>query len=126
MNPLRTMLAAVLVLSAGAAAQPQQTPPTVTIALASYRYAPSPIVLEAGRPVRLVFENRAGKGHDFTAPEFFAASRLLSGNVRDGEVNVDAGKSAAVELVPAKGAYPVHCGKFMHAMMGMKTQVVVR
>lgn len=125
MHPLRAAATAALLLTVGAPLSAQSRP-TVTITLSSYAFSPSPIVLRAGEPVRLLFENKAGKSHDFTATEFFAASRILSGNVRGGEVDLKGGASTAVELIPAAGIYPVHCGKFLHAGLGMKTQLLVR
>ncbi len=119
---LSTLLSALSASSLAA----QSPPPTVTVTLVSYRYAPSPIALTAGQPVVLLFQNRAGKAHDFVAPEFFTSSRILSGNVRRGEVELAAGQSKAIELIPAAGTYPVHCSKFLHSTLGMKTEVVVR
>ena len=124
MNRLLVAASAALILPASLGAQAAQ--PTVTVALTSYHYTPSPIVLQAGQPVRLVFQNRSGKGHDFKAPQFFAASRILSGKAPEGEVELDAGETAEVTLVPARGTYPVHCSKFMHSAFGMKSQIVVR
>ena len=126
MNLLRISIAALsLTAAAGTAAQAPE-PETVKVVLSSYRYDPSPILLHAGHPVRLSFENKAGKGHDFAAPEFFAAARIVSGQVRNGVVDLAAHESKVVEVVPAAGTYPVHCSKFLHASMGMKTEVVVR
>ena len=124
MNRLLVAASAALILPVSLGAQPAQ--PTVTITLTSYHFTPSPIVLRAGQPVRMVFQNRAGKGHDFKAPQFFASSRILSGQAPEGEVELDAGESAAITLVPARGTYPVHCSKFMHAALGMKSEIVVQ
>lgn len=101
MRPLHLVPAILaLVVTSAAFAQPDSAAPqSVTITLASYRYSPSPIVLKAGQPVRLLFQNQAGKGHDFDAPEFFAASRIMSGKIDRGKVNLDAGQSAAVSTL---------------------------
>lgn len=115
-----------LCVTAPAAVSAQSPPATVPVVLISYRYAPSPLVLKAGKPVVLLFQNRAGKAHDFVAPEFFNAARIVSGDVRRGGIALAAGQSKAVQLVPAAGTYPVHCSKFLHSAFGMKTQVVVR
>lgn len=126
MNWLRSGLAAGLVIS-GAATSPQPTPsPTVTIVMSSYAYAPAPLTLTAGRPVRLQFQNIAGKSHDFTAPEFFARAWMLSGRVPGGKISLGAGQTTVVDLVPAAGTYRVHCSKFLHSGLGMKAQIVVR
>ena len=128
MTPLtRALLCSALVLPlTGAAQAPAEPPPTVTITLTSYQFTPSPIVLKAGQPVRLVFQNKAGKGHDFTARQFFTASKLTAGKVTDGRISLGAGESATVDLIPTKGTYQAHCGKFMHSTMGMKTQISVQ
>jgi hypothetical protein len=56
-----------LFLAAGAGAQTPSLAPAVTVVMTSYRYDPGSIVLKAGQPVRLLFENKAGKRHDFYA-----------------------------------------------------------
>jgi plastocyanin len=124
MNRLLIAASAALILPVSLSAQP--APLTVTVTMTSYHFAPSPIVLQAGQPVRMVFENKAGKGHDFKAPEFFASSRILSGEASGGEVDLHGGGTAAITLVPARGTYPVHCSKFMHSAFGMKSEIVVQ
>jgi plastocyanin len=94
------------------------------IRLYSFGYSPSPIVLTAGQPVTLQFTSTGS--HDFTAPAFFAASRILSGRVEGGEVDIKAGEIKNVTLIPARGAYKAHCGHPFHKMMGMHTDIVVR
>lgn len=120
-------LAAGLALAASTAAAPAAPAPAAraTITMTSYRYTPSPIYLAGGVPVRLVIVNTAGKAHDFSAREFFASARLLSGRVRGGKVDVPGGGSAVVDLVPARGTYRVHCTKFGHTMLGMTATIVV-
>jgi plastocyanin len=108
------------------AAQAQPATPVRVINLVSYAYAPTPIVLRAGQPVTLQFVNRAGKGHDFTAKKFFRSSRILSGRVGDGEVDLRPGQMATVTLVPAAGRYPVHCGHPFHKMLGMRSTIIVQ
>lgn len=115
-----------LLLCAGTAAGEPAAASVQGIALYSYGYNPDPIVLAAGKPMTLNFVNRATKGHDFTAKEFFGSSRIISGNVSEGEVDLGPGRSASVTLVPAAGRYKIHCGHPFHAMMGMKGDIVVR
>lgn len=115
-------LLAAMVIAPSPAAAPVAT---ATVNLTSYRFNPGPIYLAGGVPVRLILVNRAGKGHDFTAPEFFRSSRILSGRVKHGEVNLDGGESATIDLIPARGTYKVHCGKFGHTMLGMSTMIIV-
>jgi plastocyanin len=92
----------------------------------SYGYSPGPIVLSAGQPVTLQFVNRSGSGHDFTAPAFFGASRIVTGLVKDGEVDLAPGQTRTVTLVPARGTYKAHCGHPFHKMLGMHAEIVVR
>ena len=125
MFPIRLAAAAALSLI-GSAAASQTVVPVHTIQLYSYGYGPDPIVLSAGKPVTLNFVNRAGKGHDFTAPKFFSSSKIVAGSVAGGEVELGAGQSASVTLVPSAGRYKVHCGKPFHKMLGMSGDIVVR
>ena len=123
MKPLLAVVAA-LALAVPAAAQRPTT--VVPIVLYSYGYAPSPIVLRAGVPVTMVFTNRSGKGHTFKAQAFFASARIQSGAVHDGEIHLKEGQSMSVTLVPALGAFPVHCSHFFHDQLGMRTTLYVR
>ena len=118
---LAPLLAAALMAPAPAAAPVA----SATITLTSYRFSPGPIYIAGGIPVRLILNNRAGKKHDFTAREFFRSSRILSGRAPGGEVSVDAGKTRIIDLIPARGTYKVHCGKFGHSMLGMSTIIIV-
>ena len=99
--------------------------PTVPVALHSYSYAPSPIRLQAGRPVRLFFTNAASKGHDFTARRFFASARILAGTAPEGEIDLRPGQSSSIDLIPSRGRYQVHCGHFMHKQLGMRSEIIV-
>jgi len=119
-------LAAATLSLIGSAAATQTATPVQTVQLYSYGYGPDPIVLSAGKPVTLNFVNRAGKGHDFTAPKFFTSSKIVAGNVAGGEVDLYGGESASVTLVPSAGRYKVHCGKPFHKMLGMSGDIIVR
>ena len=118
---------AVIAAIAGALAFPasSQPRPTVTIILGSHYFQPSPIYLAGGVPVRMMFINRAGKTHDFTAPAFFRSSRILAGNPRGGRLKLKAGGATVIDLVPQRGTYNVHCSMFMHDALGMRSRIVV-
>ena len=120
------LLIAPLFLCAGPAAAQIVAAPVQSIALYSYGFNPTPIVLNAGKAVTLSFVNRAGKSHDFTAEKFFRASKIISGRVGEGEVDLAPGQTASVTLVPAAGRYKVHCGHPFHKMLGMHTDIIVR
>ena len=126
MTPLRFAAIAAACMIVGGAAGAQGGPATVTIALTSYRFEPNPLILAADQPVRLEFENRSGRSHDFVAREFFAAARIVSGQAPKGEVELKGGEKAVVELVPKRGVYKVHCSKFMHSSLGMKNRIIVQ
>jgi len=125
MTALRLAATAAFILALAAPAGAQVVP-IVTIELSSYSYAPRPIQLAAGKPVRLLFINRSTSGHDFTARKFFRSARILKGTVPEGEVELAGGATAAVELIPARGRYKVHCSHFGHKLMGMKTEIFVQ
>ena len=122
---MRSLLIIGLVSTFGVGASAQTPPPVLTITLYSYGYAPAAIRLRTGQPVALNFVNRSGNSHDFTAPAFFARSRILSGHVDRGEVELRGGRSVSVTLVPARGTYRVHCGHFLHKQFGMRGTIAV-
>lgn len=117
-------LAAAVAILVGAHPVSAQTP-VRHIELKSYSYNPAPIHLKAGQAVTLHFMNQAGKAHDFTARRFFASARIVSGQAAGGEVELAAGKSAAVTLIPAPGRYKVHCSHLIHKQLGMATEIIV-
>jgi uncharacterized cupredoxin-like copper-binding protein len=123
---MKQILAAAALLALLPATTADAAPRTrATITLTSHRFTPSPIYLAGGVPVRLVLANRAGKTHDFTARQFFATARVLRGRAPGGEVRLAAGRSAVIDLIPARGTYKVHCGQFGHRMLGMSTMIIV-
>jgi len=124
MTALRLAAAAAFVLALAAPASADAVP-TVTIALDSFKFTPSPIRLAAGQRIRLVFVNRSGSGHDFTAREFFRSARIVKGAAPEGEIELSGHQTAAVVLIPVRGRYKVHCSHFGHALMGMSTEILV-
>jgi len=122
-------LVPVLALSLAATASAAANTPTsvVPIQLYSYGYNPNPIVLRAGHPVTLVFNDVSGSGHEFKAPEFFHAAKIVSGQVdEEGSIELKAHQSMSVTLVPARGTYHVHCGHFFHDQLGMHSWLYVQ
>lgn len=114
--------AAALALPASAPAQPAGQ----VIQVWNFGFAPKPIQLAAGRPVTLTVSNQSGSGHDFTAPEFFAAARIIAGAAPDGRIDLPKHATVTITLIPAAGSYPVHCSHFMHQTMGMSDTILVR
>jgi uncharacterized cupredoxin-like copper-binding protein len=113
-----------LLLAAPAAAFGQQ-PQTVEITLSNFDFTPSTIRLHAGQPVVLHLVNSAHGGHNFAAPEFFAAASGVSGPVADGKVELHGNQSVDVTLTPARGNYRLRCTHTMHTTFGMSGEIVV-
>lgn len=119
-------LAAVAVLALSVAAPAAAQPATVRIAVWSFGFSPQPIQLRAGRPVTMVFENRSGSGHDFTAPAFFRQATITAGSVKDGEIELKPHETRTVTLIPARGTYQAHCSHFLHKQLGMSAYIYVQ
>ena len=122
---LTSRLAALTALSLVSATPAAAQPAAVTVYVWSYDFAPKPIYLRAGRPVTLTFVNRSGASHDFTAHDFFMSSRIISGDAREGEVELRGRETKSVTLVPRRGTYHAHCSHFMHKQLGMSDTIVV-
>lgn len=102
---------------------------TVTVELANFRFAPREIYLRTGRPYVLKIVNTASGGHDFTAPEFFAASVVGENDaalIAGGQVELRERETAAIRLVPATGEYRIVCTHFGHVALGMAGRIIVR
>ena len=122
------LLPLLLALPASAAPPDWAAAPAVTVELSSFKFQPRVIRLAAGKPTQLLLENRSGRRHDFTAPEFFAAAALHSGSVNSvqrGKVDVPARGAVRLALVPAAGSYPLRCTRTLHSALGMHGRIVV-
>jgi plastocyanin len=120
-RPSSALLA--LLLAGPVAAQPAS--PQVLVTAWSFGFAPHPIHLRAGQPVTLTFVNRSGSGHDFTAREFFASSRIVAGAAPGGKISLVGHETKRITLVPRPGSYAAHCSHFLHSSMGMTDEIVV-
>ena len=118
-------LTALLLLPLPALAQDSPAPRTVEVRLSSFAFAPQRLSLPAGRPVILHLVNAAGGGHNFSAPQFFAAASGVSGQVRDGAVEVPGHQSVDIRLTPARGTYRLRCTHTMHTAFGMRGTISV-
>ena len=114
---------ALLALPAVTAAQPSAR--TVEISLSNFDFTPSTIRLRAGQPVVLHLVNTAHGGHNFAAPEFFAAASGVSGPVTNGKVEVHGNQSVDVHVTPARGHYHLRCTHTMHTAFGMSGEIEV-
>jgi uncharacterized cupredoxin-like copper-binding protein len=98
------------------------------VTLSSFSFAPATIHLHAGRPVTLHLVNEAGGGHNFSAPEFFAAATIREedkGLIYKGAIELPGHRTRDVTLVPRAGRYALRCTHTMHTMFGMKGEIVV-
>jgi plastocyanin len=112
----------LILLAPGAAAQPAAQ---LTVQVWSFGFAPHPIHLRAGQPVKLTFVNRSGSSHDFVAKSFLSNSRIVSGSAADGEIDLPGHAVRTVTLVPRAGSYNAHCSHFLHKQMGMTDVIIV-
>src|SRR3954470_11294401 len=110
-------------LAIPAAAQPQAR--SVEISLSNFDLTPSPIGRRAGEPVVLHLVNSAHGGHNFAAPEFFAAASGVSGPVTDGKVELHGNQSVDIHVTPARGHYHLRCTHTMHSAFGMTGEIDV-
>jgi uncharacterized cupredoxin-like copper-binding protein len=104
----------------------QDAPRTVEVQLANFSFTPRAIALTAGRPVILHLVNTAGGGHNFSAPQFFAAASGVSGAVHDGTVDVPGHQSVDIRLTPSRGTYRLRCTHTMHTAFGMSGTITVQ
>lgn len=103
--------------------------PRVEVHLSSFRYEPRTISLAGGRPVTLALINDASGAHNFAAPEFFAAAQIAQAEapiIANGSVEVGAGQSIELHLVPVAGGYDVECTHLGHSLLGMTGSIVVQ
>jgi uncharacterized cupredoxin-like copper-binding protein len=124
-----TLFAAPLILMCGSAAMAQPSA-TVMVQMSNFKFTPSQIVMDHGRPYVLHLTNVAGGGHDFTAPAFFSAANVAPADrhfIAEGEVEVPAGQAIDIHLTaPAAGSYKLKCSHTLHKMFGMSGSIVVR
>ena len=128
MRPIDVALVAALIGCCGASDAVAQAAAEQRVELSNFDFAPHELHLRAGQPVALVLANLASGGHDFSAPEFFAAARIDpadSALVTEGEIDVPAKSTRTVHLVPSGGTYKLTCTHTMHAMFGMKGTITV-
>lgn len=100
----------------------------VEIALSNFAFTPSDIHLRAGRPTILRLTSTVGGGHNFSAPEFFAAASVRPSDaaaIRNGKVEIAGHQSVEIALVPAAGRYTLKCTHLLHAAMGMRGTITV-
>ena len=96
--------------------------------LTNFEFEPDEIHLKAGEPILLRLENSADNGHNFTAPEFFAAAKVhrdSAAHLKSGKVDVPANSFVEISLTPAAGEYKLKCTHTLHSAMGMTGKILV-
>lgn len=102
--------------------------PIVEIRLSSFHFKPDDVRLRAGQPYVLKLVNAGSTDHTFTAPEFFAAAGMApedAAKVAKGQIEMGAGATVLLRLVPAAGEYRLVCTEFGHALLGMTGRLIV-
>jgi uncharacterized cupredoxin-like copper-binding protein len=117
--------ALALPLPAVAQDAPAAAPRTVEVRLSNFAFTPEAIALTAGRPIVLHLVNTGGGAHNFSAPQFFAASTNVSGPVHEGVVEVAGHQSVDITLTPSPGSYRLRCTHTMHSTFGMHGTITV-
>ena len=102
----------------------------VTVELTNFHFTPSTPTFHHGQPYTLHIVNKASGGHDFVAPEFFAASVIAPADrakVAGGKIEIDGGESIDIHLTaPARpGSYKLKCSHLFHATFGMTGAITV-
>jgi plastocyanin len=122
------MFIAAAALAAPAPAQDMPAA-TVRIELSSFSYSPGTLTLAHGQAYEIVFVNKSGSGHDFTAPAFFGSAMIApadAGKVTGGRVRLHGREEVKVTLLPLRaGVYEFHCSHPLHASIGMRGSISV-
>jgi uncharacterized cupredoxin-like copper-binding protein len=125
---LKGLLAAVIVVLAAAPAVDWSKARPMTVVMVDDRFQPDHLTFEHGVPYRLHLDNRGKDLHEFTAPEFFAASVVRNPGklANEGkEVVVQPGESTDIYLEPLKvGTFHLTCAD--HDWDGMIGSIIVK
>ena len=125
---MRKLVVLALLIGAFIAPSPAAETQIVDVDMSNFKFAPASVELHAGVPTVLRLRNVAGRGHSFSAPEFFAAAKLgpeAAALVRDGRVEVTGHATVDVPLTPTAGQYPLKCTHALHSAFGMKGTIIV-
>jgi hypothetical protein len=128
MRLLLLPLAALLLVGAQPPEPEWRTAVEYDVLLRPWAYEPNPIVLPAGRPVRLLFVNQSPATMAFGARAFFRAARLRPRDadiVARGGFRLAPGESRAVDLVAPAGHYRARSFNLLHRLLGMSAEIVV-
>jgi uncharacterized cupredoxin-like copper-binding protein len=91
----------------------------VVVNASEWKFDPSSIRVEAGKPVKLVLANSGKTEHNIIVPETVAGGNLM-------HLVAKAGESASIEFTPDKvGVYEVACTLPGHKESGMTARIEV-
>lgn len=98
----------------------------IDVHLTNFKFTPDTLHLHSGTTYRLRLINDAAGGHSFSSPDLFANSRIQSGKIDDGKIEVHKGETVEVVFTPTKpGHYAIKCTHPFHAGFGMKGEADV-
>jgi uncharacterized cupredoxin-like copper-binding protein len=103
-------------------------PVTVNVVMIDYRFQPDHLTLQHGVHYRLHLENHGKETHEFTAPTFFAASKIDNPEVLNrehSEIVMQPGDAKDLLLTPGPpGTYDLRCAD--HDWNGMTGGITVQ
>jgi len=125
---LSAALAATAVFTApgGAAAVDWPAAERVEVRMTEYEFTPSALRLRHGVPYQLHLVNAGKEGHDFTAPDFFAAVQLRDPDVGNHGKSIYLRPGEATDiyfLAPIAGLFAPRCAD--HDWAGMTATIIV-
>jgi uncharacterized cupredoxin-like copper-binding protein len=103
-------------------------PVTVNVVMIDYKFQPDHLILQHGVHYRLHLENHGKETHEFTAPTFFAASKIDNPDVLNrehSEIVMQPGDAKDLLVTPGPpGAYDLRCAD--HDWDGMTGGITVQ
>lgn len=121
-------LAVALVLPPSLLSAAGSDPVTVNVIMIDYKFQPDHLTLQHGVPYRLHLENHGKETHEFTAPTFFAASKIDNPSVLNrehSEIVMQPGDVKDLFVTPGPpGAYDLRCAD--HDWNGMTGGITVK
>jgi uncharacterized cupredoxin-like copper-binding protein len=122
----RVVMLALLPLLSGAAGAAE--PITVNVVMIDYKFQPDHLILQHGVPYRLHLENHGKETHEFTAPTFFAASKIDNPEILNrerSEIVMQPGDVKDLLVTPGPpGTYDLRCAD--HDWDGMTGGITVQ
>jgi uncharacterized cupredoxin-like copper-binding protein len=123
-----TALIVALVLSPLLLGATGPDPATINVVMIDYKFQPDHLTLQHGVPYRLHLENHGKETHEFTAPTFFAASKIDNPavlNREHTEIVMQPGDAKDLLITPGPaGTYDLRCAD--HDWDGMTGGITVQ